>query len=118
MPDALHLLQVFRQWTIRTSTENDMQSDVATVLDAAKVSFKREFILNSKDRIDFVCGPIGIECKITGTRNAVLRQLSRYACDERISALLLLTSHASHRTLNGIYLQGKPVFVYWINHFM
>jgi hypothetical protein len=65
-------------------------------------------------RIDFLVGAVGIECKIAGSTNEVLRQLIGYAGDDKVSELLLVTSQAKHRTLDSQLLLGKRVSVYLI----
>ena len=102
-------------WTLRTNNENNLQADVATVLADIGIEFEREVALSARDRIDFLCGDLGIECKIGGACAEVLRQMSRSAQSDRVSSLLLITRKASHRRIDGVVLNGKTTNVFWLN---
>lgn len=64
--------------------------------------------------MDFWIPPTAIEVKVTGSPAAVLRQLYRYAADEQVEALLLVTTRSAHRDLAGIVL-GKPLRVLYVS---
>jgi hypothetical protein len=78
------------------------------------LEFEREVKLNATDRIDFLVGTVGIECKVDGSKNAVASQLLRYAESDRISGLILVTIRNTHR-FGGTELLGKPLRVMRIN---
>lgn len=104
------IIQALSRASIRFGTELDMQADVATVLQHAQVPFVPEHRLNARSRIDFLCGNIGIECKIDGSPHAVLRQCMRYLEFESIHGLILVTSKPRHRWAHT-ELCGKPFAV-------
>jgi hypothetical protein len=107
------LQQILSSGNIRFGTELAMQADVAAVLTAAGVSFLAEHRLDSRSRIDFLAGEIGIECKIDGSPATVLRQCRRYMEFAEISGLILLTSKPRHRwSIED--LGGKPFSVIWV----
>lgn len=115
------LIHELATWTIRTQTEDQMQLDLADVFGRCGLTFEREKRLSARDTIDFLFGMIGVpnigvECKIAGSKHAVLRQLSRYAESKLVDQLLLITTRANHKQLHGITVQGKSIFVYRINN--
>lgn len=91
-----------------------MQSDIAFALTTEEVPFEREVAFGPRDRIDFLVGTVGVECKVAGSANQVMRQLSRYAESDRITELVLVTSKASHRQLNNSEMMGKIIRVRYI----
>ncbi len=74
--------------------EYRMQDGIAQALTAAVITHEREFILSTNDRIDFMAGDIGIECKVDGSAVPVARQLFRYLAQPRVAGLILVTSRA------------------------
>lgn len=91
--------------------ERELQNGIEDrVLKLYEIPTKREVILNPKDRIDFLCGTVGIEVKIAGPVAAVTRQLFRYAESDRIDGLILVTTRSSHKLVPNEIL-SKPVFV-------
>lgn len=94
----------------RGADEYRIQASVAKVLTAKGIPFQTEVALSATDRVDFlVDGCIAVEVKVRGSRMAVLRQLQRYARNERISGVVLA---AARRTLlAGLpdELHGKPL---------
>lgn len=94
----------------RGTDEYRIQASVARVLTAAGIPFQTEFALSATDRVDFlVDGCVAVEVKVRGSRISVLRQLQRYARNDRISGVVLA---ATRRTLlAGLpkELHGKPL---------
>ena len=91
-------------------SEDELQRGIEQVLTEANISFEREVRLAPHDRIDFIVGGLGIEVKVHGATNEVIRQLQRYQGYERISAVMLVTTCARHRDIPGT-LRGKPVYI-------
>lgn len=108
------LISTLKTWKLATWNEKELQSCIEIVFKDAGIEHQREVPVG-EGIIDFLVGDIGLECKIGAKKAAVLEQLSRYAIDERISNLLLVTTIAAHRSIDGITLRGKQVRVYWIN---
>ena len=94
----------------RFTDERQLQDEMENLFIAHNVPYIREFGLSSTDRIDFLCGHIGVEVKIKSSMPAVQRQLWRYASDLRINALILVTTLTKHRAI-AREMQKKPVFV-------
>jgi len=85
-------------------SEKDWQDAIDAVFTVNRIPFEREVEISGKERIDFMVGDIGLEIKIGFAYAAVIRQLSRYALNERIGELILLTSRSQHQmpaTMHG-----------------
>lgn len=91
-------------------TEDQLQAQIATVLDGAGIAAKREVRITEKDRLDFLAGSIAIEVKIGSTRPQVLAQIHRYAQSDRISAIILVSRKQRHLDMPDT-LNGKDVLV-------
>jgi uncharacterized Zn finger protein (UPF0148 family) len=90
--------------------ESGLQAGVAAVLTAAGRPAHREVRLTARDRIDILTGRVGIEVKVRGATDALLRQLQRYAQHTQIDALIVVTTVAKHRSLPQS-VGGKPLAV-------
>ena len=72
---------------------------------------EHEVRLDDHSRIDFLTAAgVGIEVKIAGSVEDVLRQLIRYSQHPRVQALVLVTTIAAHRVMPR-ELGLKPVLV-------
>lgn len=87
-----------------------MQRAVERALRAERIGYKRE-VKRGLDRIDFVVGRVGLECKVHCPTAALTRQLLRYALWDDIDELLVVTSDAKHVTVPP-RLNGKDVRVH------
>jgi hypothetical protein len=93
------------------ASEAKLQGLVASALAEAGVAFSREVDLGAEGRIDFLtAGGIGIEVKIAGGRNEVLRQLLGYAQVDAVRGLVLYTTRSVH-SIGEETLNGKPAVV-------
>lgn len=101
------------------TTEAELQEALAARLwDEALIGrpitgYSREVRLDERNRIDFLVEldeaiTVGVEVKIAGSLAAVRRQLERYAADDRIHQLLLITTKAQHHHISPT-IGGKPV---------
>lgn len=92
----------------RQGDEYRLHEDLAEHLIKAGIAFKREVRLSPGNRIDFLCdGGLGIECKARARKREVFRQLERYAAEDAISALILVTGTALGLPAD---IAGKPLF--------
>jgi hypothetical protein len=98
-------------------SEKELQHGVGQVLTDLNLTFKPEYSLAPRDRIDFLITDlgIGIECKSDdsggGTSLAsVTRQLMRYAQHTEVVELILLTTMSKHKNLPDS-LNGKPLYI-------
>lgn len=108
------IIEALNGYKIPFAKESEMQRTIEKILKAEAIPHYREFAFNPKDRIDFLVGKIGIECKVDGSKHAVARQLLRYAEQPEIESLLLITSRATHTFPSNVLL-GKEFRVYRIS---
>jgi hypothetical protein len=90
--------------------EKDLQHGVSLVLTKLGTPFEPEYIITPKDRIDFLVGDIGIECKVDGTLNQLIRQLGRYAATGQVKELIVLSTRSMHRKVPN-EIHGVPIFI-------
>lgn len=101
------------------NNEKELQGGIAQVLSKLNIEFKAEVKLTARDRIDFLCGDIGIEIKTNDSAggaslSSVTRQLWRYTEHEEISSLILVTTRSKHRNLPQ-ELNGKSLYVVYLS---
>lgn len=95
--------------------EKELQRGVGMMLTSLNLEFEPEFPLTKRDRIDFLIGDLGIECKADDSSGgtslaAVTRQLLRYAQSDQVKELILLTTMSKHKNLPDS-LNGKPLYI-------
>jgi hypothetical protein len=124
MMTAEELTSALCFYRFRYKDEKELQAGVAQCLTKLKVPFISEYPLNEKDRVDFFikAGGIGVECKTNDSRGgaglaAVTRQLWRYAKNDEVKTLVLITTRSKHRDLPKEIL-GKPLYVVYLNSFL
>ena len=122
--NASELASALCFYRFRYKDEKELQAGVAQCLEMLKVPFVPEYPLNKSDRVDFfvAAGGIGIECKTNDSRGgaglaAVTRQLWRYAKNDEVKAIILITTRAKHRDLPK-EIFGKPLYVVYLNSFL
>jgi len=106
-PHAEALVVVLRAGRYRTSTEAALQDSIEQHLTSSGVEFEREKVLAPGERIDFFAGGVGIEAKARANKRAVFRQLERYATNDAIDALILITGTAMGLPAT---VKGKALF--------
>lgn len=89
--------------------EKKLQSDICTAFESLDIPHAREVRLDN-GIVDFMIGGLAIEVKIRSRASAmsIYRQLERYTNDERVEAVLLITSHTMNipETINA-----KPAYL-------
>jgi hypothetical protein len=114
MVDPEHLqraLDALSAIAMPVASEARLHELVEAALAAAGVAHEHEVDLGEGRRIDFLtAGGVGIEVKIAGARNEILRQLHGYAQADRVLAVVLFTTRAAH-ALAAESLNGKPLVV-------
>lgn len=107
-PDMRCVVNALKGKRLPLHDEKECQKAIASVFDDAIKNgwFTREVRI-AGGVIDFIglCGT-GVEVKLKGTANDIRRQLVRYAADDRIKGLVLVTA-APVGVTN--LLRGKPV---------
>lgn len=113
---AEELAKALVSFRFRFKDEKELQYGVAKALELLAQPYVPEFRLNATDRLDFYLGDeqIGIEIKTKYSLAVVTRQIWRYAKDEKIKALILVTTRSSHLDMPKEIL-GKPLFVVYLN---
>lgn len=105
MSEQTKIVEILKSYRYTQTNEAILQQGVAKALEEAGIEFHREVSLDRADRIDFMCGSVGIECKVKGGAIAVTRQLLRYTQSEKIDSIVVLTTQSKHtairRTLNN-----------------
>lgn len=100
---------------LNASTETVLQQRIGEALDAAGIVYEREARLAPGERIDFLCGTVGIEAKLKCTRRKIWRQLERYAENPLITSLILVTGTAMGLPPAIGDLQGARVPLFYIS---
>lgn len=107
---AVVIADVIKGHRYSYACEDQLQGGIAAALVQAGLPVQREVPLTRGDRIDLLVGRCGVEVKITGRVDSVLRQLQRYATSDQLDELLLVTTRACHQYLPE-QVGGKPATV-------
>jgi hypothetical protein len=109
---AASLAQLLQPFQFNFRHESDLQAGIEEALASCRVAFRREVKITGRDRIDFLCGRVGLEVKVDSSAPAVLRQLHRYAQCADLDEILLVTSRLKHRHIIPDTLNSKPIIVH------
>lgn len=107
--DAASLATLLRRHRFTFASEAELQAGISEVLRAAGVVFESEVWIGARDRIDFLVGSVGVEVKIGGSPQNLIRQLHRYAQSERVSELLVVASRCKLAGAMPPALLEKPI---------
>ncbi len=94
------------RFVIPADNEYCMQRAIAEIFKVSGYDYRREVALSDADRIDFMVGAIGIECKVAGASGSVMLQCGRYLEHDAVESLILVTTKAAHRRI--CYDSEKP----------
>lgn len=103
------IADVLSLYTVNIVNEAELQSAIEAIFRAENIPFEREVQLSPNDRIDFMVGKVGIEIKAAFGYSDVVRQLHRYAQNDRVAEIVLITIKAQHQMPEK--LSGKKVTV-------
>lgn len=95
--------------------EADLQAGIACVLADAGLTVERELLVAPRCRVDLHVDRVGIEVKVKGNAESVLRQLQRYAESDALDAFVLATTRAAHLALPAT-VGGKPISIAYLTH--
>lgn len=111
---ARRIAALIERHGINITTEIAAQQRIGQLLAGDGLSVQAEVALNARDRIDFLCGSVGIEVKISGGRRRdIFRQLERYAASARVGALVIATGGAWPSGMARV--GGKPLLFASLN---
>lgn len=112
---AAEIAEILEAFQYTFADERELQESVKNVLRLRGLVVEREVRLGATERIDLlVDGDIGVEVKIACSSEVVARQLQRYARNDWIRELVLVTHKASHHRFLPSEIGGKPLAVAWI----
>ena len=92
--EAFDLVRLIETHRFDLSDEKTTQAEIAQMLAAARLAYRREVNLGDGDIVDFMVGDIAVEVKIKGSRLAIFRQCERYCNRTAVAALVLATNVA------------------------
>ncbi len=110
---SAEILKILGGYQFATHTELHLQNAIEEIFKSSSVPYIREYRLSAAERLDFLCGTIAIETKISGSKSEVTRQLQRYLLDERITEIILVTNRSKHQRLPD-RMNNKPLHILWI----
>jgi hypothetical protein len=113
MTDTIaRLTERLRATTFRVVAQEDLQRDVALVLNDARTPFVRGYQFAGLDSpADFLLlGGTVLAVRVGGTLTATLRELSAFARQPDVTSVLLVSTWTPHR-LVPTSLGSKPVYV-------
>lgn len=106
----LRIAEILEQTPLPVDSEKRLHAGIAQALREAAIQHEHEVQLSKIDRIDFLCGDIGIEAKIAGSYTALASQVLRYLDSDRVSGLIIVTNKWSHSQLHQMANErNKPV---------
>lgn len=116
----LALLSIVGQGPPRVTTEMELHDYLAPrLLRLGRVH--REYTFGPSERVDFlVDGPgwrLAVEVKVKGSAAAVERQLGRYARQEGVTGVVLVTTRQQHEVMPD-EMAGTPIAVVCLAPFL
>jgi hypothetical protein len=111
-PKACEIATLLEGYRFSWVNEGDLQTNIAMIL-AGRFDYEREVALNARDRVDFMVGRIGIECKVAHSATQVIRQLIRYVESPLVDEIILVTTRHSHQTI-PTEMGGKSIHVVYL----
>lgn len=106
------LASIVSKHKFKYSDEKELQDGLELLFSKKDVPYRREVRLSRNDILDFVIDIdvcIGIEVKIAGSQNALLRQINRYLAHDEIKAIFVIGSPYWINNLPNI-LNNKPIY--------
>ena len=97
------------------SDEDSLQAAIAAALAFEGWDYQREFVLDPTNRLDFLVGRVAVEVKIAGTSRQLLDQIERYSLDERVAAMVVISTITGHMGMPGHTSNGTPVKVVYLS---
>lgn len=91
--------------------ESELQDGIEAALAAAGLVARREARLTASERPDFMVGDVAVEVKIGGRAADVQRQVERYAAQDGVAGVVVVSTRA--KAVRGMpqMLSGIPLSV-------
>lgn len=103
--DVVRQLRGIRAYRLPIGQELELHRQLERVLSELVPGepVEREVHIAGSERIDFYLPrvKVGIECKVKGDVDTVMRQLARYAASPKIDSLVLVTGRLRHMPVFG-----------------
>ncbi len=107
-PALDQVVTTIRGHRFRYTDEDQLQEAIEAALRAGGMLPEREVRLGARDRIDLLVDGVGIEVKVDGSVTSLHRQIKRYAADERVASIVVVSNRVRHLQLPH-EIAGKPV---------
>lgn len=99
---------VLGAYKYRGVDEPHMHMLIIRAFDINKVEYEHEAWLSGSERIDFLCGKVGVEVKVQGQPATVLSQLGRYAESGKLDVLMLASTQKRLLAVVPAEIHGVP----------
>ncbi|MDX9744578.1 MAG: hypothetical protein RBT59_12225 [Arcobacteraceae bacterium] len=95
---------------LNLSNEKLLQNNIAEAFQDANLDFKKEVKIDENNIVDFMIDTLAIEVKIKSKVSAmnIYRQIERYAKNDKVETILLMTSKTISLPNN---INGKPIYI-------
>lgn len=111
------LRNVIGSYSYRHHSEKDLQDALEYIFKINKIDFSREYRIDNANILDFLVTiedqKCGIEVKIGGAQNDLLRQISRYLRSDKIDCIFVVGTPFWVNNLPAT-LCDKPIYVHRI----
>ncbi len=104
----LSIISALQSYRYSFADEKEFQDGIERALQAAFIPYERECLLGEFGIVDFLCDGVGIEAKIKGNKNDILRQVARYTKSDRVKTIIVATTKYAQLSIGGT-LNGKTV---------
>lgn len=115
--EALCIISALQSFRYSYADEREFQNGISSALENSFISFERECDLGRHGIIDFTCGKIGIEAKIKGNRQDLLRQVARYTQHDSIDQIIIASARRSMIQGAPTSLNGKKIYTVFLGGF-
>jgi len=94
--------EVLSSSQLSVDSEKALQNQIEQLFKDRNIPYEREAKV-AQGFIDFLCGDVGIEVKVKGSKRAIYRQCKGYMEDDRINSILVVSNQALALppTING-----------------
>lgn len=104
-PEMRTVVDALKGKRLSMHDEKACQEEIAAALKKKNIPFQREVRVEG-GVIDFKVGATGVEVKLQGSAAGIRRQVNRYAADDRLDGIVLMTAKPVGITS---LMRGKPV---------